>query len=197
MSQRAASVAASSRDAESDVAAAVVIGSSDAPVGAARRYASFDAVAGGSTIAGPSAASMGLASETATRFSPAVAAGLAAFMGDDSISRVDASFALETEWTSAQWIDGAFADQAVVSPGGAIEDTAEANDAEAQERRRAAGCRCRDDHLAIGRHPGESSGRATPAGRLQWRRRVITRFSGRQIPLANAELPFALVDLDT
>ncbi len=61
-------------------------------------------------------------------------AGLAAFVRDEAITRVDASFAEETEWTSVQWIDGQQMEDAAISFGdSAADNSGGTDDAEAEQ----------------------------------------------------------------
>ena len=55
-------------------------------------------------------------------------------MGDDSITRLDASFADDTQWVSSQWIDGQPMEIATISADGyAAAQSEEADDAEAEQ----------------------------------------------------------------
>ena len=68
------------------------------------------------------------------RISTAEAAGLAAFVGEKSFTRFDASFADETEWLSEPWSDRQPMEGATISLGDSASDpSAGADDAEAQQ----------------------------------------------------------------
>ena len=66
---------------------------------------------------------------------PTVAAvGLPAFMGSDAITRLDASFADDTEWASVPWMEGRDVESAAIPLGGIVgAETAVADDAEAAQ----------------------------------------------------------------
>ncbi|HEY1785366.1 MAG TPA: LEPR-XLL domain-containing protein [Pirellulales bacterium] len=134
VSSSAGALAASGRTstpqgAELTLAATTLIGSSGGDLATTLdESGSFDAAA----TVGP-ATSMDLVTTAGARLAPA-AAGLAVFMSEDSVMRVDASFATDTEWANPQWTDGLATQSAAISPSGVTTDrSAESDDAEAAQ----------------------------------------------------------------
>jgi hypothetical protein len=117
----------------STVAAATVFRSSGDRSTALDGSDSFDLTATASTTVEASATSRGLVADAGARLSPN-AAEWAALAGEDSVTRIDASFATNTNWTGAQWIDGRRMDSAALSSDSLrAKETAEADDAEAEQ----------------------------------------------------------------